>query len=134
MINDNRSMRQIFAALTLVCLPGLVAAQDTKPDGPSLMEQGAQMFMDGLMEEMAPAMEGMSDLGEKIGPALRSFTEEMGPAFADLLDQVEDWSVYEAPEKLPNGDIIIRRKPDTEPEKKEQPPAIILDETPQIDL
>ena len=37
---------------------------------------------------------------------------EMGPALAEIADKVEDWSRYEAPEILPNGDIIIRRKPD----------------------
>jgi hypothetical protein len=33
----------------------------------------------------------------------------------DIMDEVKDWSVYEAPEMLPNGDIIIRRKPDAPP-------------------
>jgi hypothetical protein len=33
---------------------------------------------------------------------------------------VEDWSVYEMPEILPNGDIIIRKKPkDNAPADKE---------------
>lgn len=94
------------------------------------------MFMEGLLQEMAPAVDGLSELGEKLGPALRSFTDEMGPAFADLLNQVEDWSVYEAPEKLPNGDIIIRRKPEPAPETtpEDAPPVILLDETPQIEI
>ena len=37
--------------------------------------------------------------------------EEMGPALADLAAQVQDWSAYEAPEMLLNGDIVIRKKP-----------------------
>ena len=115
----------------------MVAAQDPAPDdSPSMMKRGAQMFMEGLLQEMAPAVDGLSELGEKLGPALRSFTDEMGPAFADLLNQVEDWSVYEAPEKLPNGDIIIRRKPEPAPETtpEDAPPVILLDETPQIEI
>ena len=130
-------MKTLHTALVLVCLPVMVAAQDTSADdSPSMMKRGAQMFMEGLMQEMAPAVDGLSGLGEKLVPALRSFTDEMGPAFAELLDQVEDWSVYEAPEKLPNGDIIIRRKPETEPETTPQdaPPVILLDETPQIEI
>ena len=42
----------------------------------------------------------------------------------------QDWSAYEAPEMLPNGDIIIRRKPDhplTPPETPTEP-------APQIEL
>ena len=34
----------------------------------------------------------------------------MAPYLRDLLQQVDDWSVYEAPEVLPNGDIILRKK------------------------
>jgi hypothetical protein len=51
----------------------------------------------------------------------------MGPKLRAVLDDVEDWSVYSPPEVLPNGDIIIRRKPDA-PEYT--PPK----EMPQIDL
>jgi hypothetical protein len=36
--------------------------------------------------------------------------QEMGPALAELAAEVKDWSVYEMPEILPNGDIIIRKK------------------------
>ena len=35
-----------------------------------------------------------------------------------VLDEVEDWTMYEAPEMLPNGDIIMRRKPDPEAEQE----------------
>lgn len=38
--------------------------------------------------------------------------EEFGPAIETLRERIEDWSYYEKPEMLPNGDIIIRRKPD----------------------
>ena len=81
---------------------------------------------------------------EDASPALRNFISEMGPAFTDLLEEVEDWSVYEPPQKMPNGDIVIRRKPDpapeddmpedNAPEETPPPPAIYLDEVPQIDL
>ncbi|SEO13096.1 hypothetical protein SAMN04488103_11298 [Gemmobacter aquatilis] len=81
-------------------------AQDTsdpptpKDDGPSLMERGADMFLRGLMDEMDPALRGMED-------ALR----EMEPELRQLIDMIGDLRNYEPPEKLPNGDIIIRRKP-----------------------
>lgn len=49
---------------------------------------------------------------------LEQFMDEMGPALNEMQGLIEDWSNYAAPEILPNGDIIIRRKPNapaTEP-------------------
>lgn len=77
-----------------------------------LLERGAQMFLEGLMREMEPALDDLQGLGEKFTPALRGFMAEMGPALEGLLDQVEDWNAYHPPEVLDNGDIIIRRKQD----------------------
>lgn len=48
---------------------------------------------------------------------MQQFIDEMGPALTELQDTISDWSNYAAPEVLPNGDIIIRRKPDAAPEK-----------------
>ena len=49
------------------------------------MSEALQLFMQGLMTEVEPAMEGLSE----------------------LLDNIDG---YHRPEILPNGDIIIRRK------------------------
>ena len=103
-------------ALTLTATP--VAAQDAPSgdsEGMSLMEQGARLFFRGLMSEVEPALKDLEALARDMGPALEDFSREMGPALRDLLTRVEDWSLYEAPEILPNGDIIIRRKPDAAP-------------------
>ncbi len=83
--------------------------QDTG-DGLSLMERGAQMFMEGIMREMEPAMRDLRDLAEDMGPDLRRFVEEMGPAFGELMGKIDDLNAYHPPEMLPNGDIILRRK------------------------
>lgn len=97
-----------FVAVSLTACP--LAAQDQEGEnGSSLMERGAELFWKGLREEMAPSLQ---ELMSKIGPSMQSFLAEMGPALAEIADKVEDWSRYEAPEILPNGDIIIRRKPD----------------------
>jgi hypothetical protein len=100
----------------LLCLLGLsvLRAQEAEPPS-SLMERGAQQFLEGLLQEMEPALEG-----------LMSFINEMGPAMQDILDEVKDWSVYQAPEVLPNGDIIIRRKPDVPEPEPEGLPQIEL--------
>ncbi len=86
-----------------------------------MMQRGIELFFKGLRDEMSPAMESMRKLAEEFGPAMQSFMAEMGPALADLMDEVKDWSVYEAPEILPNGDIIIRRKPDAPPLERDAP-------------
>ncbi len=117
-------MRDVFAAsLTVLLLAPPLGAQETEP--PSLMERGAQLFFEGLMEEMAPALDELGALMEEAGPALQQFLAEMGPKLRGVLEEVEDWSAYEAPEVLPNGDIIIRRKPDA-PELPEAAPQIDL--------
>ena len=119
-------MRKILIttiAASMLAASALYAQDDAPPgEGSSLMEDGARMFFDGLMKESRPAMKGMKEMAERLGPQLRSFAEEMGPALADILKDVKDLSVYEAPEQLPNGDIIIRRKPDAE-EGPDLPPG-----------
>lgn len=110
------------------CVALLVAPATTglaqEDNGRSLMERGAELFLEGLRKEMEPALGDLRDLAQQFGPSMQSFLQEMGPALADLMDQVSDWSVYEPPEILPNGDIIIRRKPDpdddTAPDNGEQ--------------
>ncbi|WP_264210225.1 hypothetical protein [Leisingera thetidis] len=106
------------AALTAL-LSSSLAAQDAAEEGndPSLMERGADLFWEGLRQEMAPALEDLQDMIGEIGPSMGAFLSEMGPALAEIAKEVEDWSAYELPEILPNGDIIIRRKP------KENAPA-----------
>jgi hypothetical protein len=118
-----------LAALPLVML--LLAAPAKADEPPSLMERGAKQFFEGLMQEMSPALKEMSKLMEEAGPALQDFLVQMGPKLRDVLDEVEDWSVYSAPEVLENGDIIIRRKPPV-PEAAPQLPK--LPDQPQIDL
>lgn len=105
-------MKRLFMPVTLVAALATPSYAQDEGEGLSLMERGARMFMDGIMKEMEPAIDDLGGLMEDFGPAMRNFAQEMGPALRDLMDQVEDWSVYEAPEVLPNGDIIIRRKPD----------------------
>ncbi|MDF3414293.1 hypothetical protein HKX54_07480 [Sulfitobacter sp. M57] len=106
------------------------AAQAEEDPGPSLMERGAQMFLEGILKEMEPTMEELQGIAEEMGPALREFASEMGPKLTELMAEVEDWSVYLPPEILPNGDIIIRRKP----EHPMTPPETPTEPAPQIDL
>ena len=101
-------MKQILLSGFIV-FAGLSAAQAEEP-APGLIERGAQMFLKGLIQQLQPALRDLDELSGSLEPALRSFTTEMAPYLRDLLQQVDDWSVYEAPEVLPNGDIILRKK------------------------
>ena len=107
-----RHIRLIFA-LPLVVMLGAAPsmAQDSpEDDGRSLMQEGARLFWEGIRREMGPALDSLQDRAEEMEPALRDFVEQMGPALRDLMDKAGDLSAYHAPEILPNGDIILRRK------------------------
>jgi len=118
-----RHIATYTAALVLAAWPLHAEEGD---DGLSLMERGAQLFLEGIMREMEPALDDLQGFAEDMEPALRGFMQEMGPAFAELLGQIEDLSAYHPPEILPNGDIILRKKT----------PQEILDDTPngEIDI
>ncbi len=108
---------KLVLPMIAICLAPAVFAEDTGDEGLSLMERGAKLFLEGILKEMEPALEGLED----VGPMLREFAQEMGPAFAELMGEIKDWSAYHPPEILPNGDIIIRRKsPDEVPQEGDQ--------------
>jgi hypothetical protein len=84
------------AALALALAPaGLRAQEDAPPANPQLSE-GAQMLSEGM----------------KL--LLRGLMDESAEGWSKLTDWLGDLSQYEPPERLPNGDIIIRRKPAAE--------------------
>ena len=95
-------MRTLATCLALALAAAPAAAQeDVQEDGPragfDLMERGLGLLMDGLGDEMAPMLQ-----------QLRELAGEMG--------------AYEAPEMLPNGDIIIRRREPLDGEPLDGPP------------
>lgn len=128
-------MKQIFAPLALCLALGLAApsplrAQDTqtdREDGFSLMERGLRLLFEGLIEDMEPALDEMAKAMQELEPMVRQLAELIG-----------DVQYYDPPERLDNGDIIIRRKlgappPPELPAPDANPP---VDQTPegQIDL
>ena len=90
------------ACLSLTLSP--LAAEETP--GRSLMEEGAKLFLRGLMSEAEPMLDEMGQALREMEPTLR----EMGPRLRLLVDLMGDVADYEAPERLPNGDIVIRRR------------------------
>lgn len=102
-------MKPIVLSLVAALAASPVLAQEREAE--DLMRRGLDLFLEGMQDELSPSLRALADLAAEAGPALQAFLEEMGPALADVLAQVQDWSAYHPPEVLPNGDIIIRRKP-----------------------
>ncbi|MFY0681272.1 MAG: hypothetical protein JXR13_11910 [Thalassovita sp.] len=107
-------MRSLCLSAVLAVQAGLAQAEPDE-DGLSLMEEGARLFLRGILEEMEPALDDLRGLGDDLEPALRQFVLEMGPALKELLGSFDGISQYHAPELLPNGDILLRRKAPAEP-------------------
>ena len=73
--------------LTAIVIAAFLAVplQAQEETGRDLMGEALRLFMKGLIDEMEPAVNGLEGF-------------------------LEDLNGYHAPEVLPNGDIIIRRK------------------------
>ncbi len=88
------TMKQIFSTGLVLAMLGFPAhAQDTDNqmgEGFDLLQEGTRLMLEGLMKEL-------------------------GPALLDLEGKIVDLSLYELPEVLPNGDIIIRRRLPVDP-------------------
>jgi len=105
-------MRRLLLAAALAAAPLAGHAQDSSDEGSSLLEDGASLFFRGLLEEVQPPLEELAGIGAGHLLTLQAIFEEMGPAFAEVFEQIDSISYYDPPEILPNGDIIFRRSPD----------------------
>lgn len=89
--------------LCLALSPPLPTLAQSQSDGLGLIQEGTRQLLDDLMGALEP---GLQRLREGLG--------EMAPLLQDLSKLMLDLENYEAPETLPNGDILIRRKPEAE--------------------
>lgn len=87
--------------LCLALSPPLPTLAQSQSDGLGLIQEGTRQLLDDLMGALEP---GLQRLREGLG--------EMAPLLQDLSKLMLDLENYEAPETLPNGDILIRRKPE----------------------
>jgi hypothetical protein len=108
-------MRKVIVTTLALGLATPAAAQDgdgSVGDGLDLLGEGSRMILEGLMEDMRPML-------DEVRPF---FEEELVPLLERMGELVDDLSHYELPERLPNGDIIIRRSEDAPPFEPEAGP------------
>lgn len=94
-------MKQFLLAPLFVTLLALPSHSETatSEEGADLVQRGLELLFQELLKEVEPALKDLDTLSEELGPKVK-----------ELFDLVDDIRNYDAPEKLPNGDIIIRRK------------------------
>lgn len=81
----------LLLAASLALTPALAPAQDAPDENPDLAE-GAEKLSEGFRQLFQGLMLEGQEGWDKLG------------------DWLDDMNAYEPPERLPNGDIIIRRK------------------------
>ena len=89
------------------------------------MTKQAKRLLRGLTDQVQPMID---DFAAEMEPGLRAFSEEMTPILQSLAALVDDIDAYHAPERLPNGDIILRRKTPQEMEQEQQEPPVAKNE------
>lgn len=122
----NAPIPAVILSLGLLLAAPAVADPETAPGPPSdlsqgadLLERGARLMLRGLMAELEPALTDMEQALSGVPPMLR-----------DVARMVGDMRNYHPPEKLPNGDIILRRRVPLPPEQ----PAPAIPKGAEIDL
>lgn len=117
-----RSTALVLAAA--LAAPVLVAAQQWTPPGADenagrdaapgaestgdLFERGLENLMQNMLREAEPHL---NQLGRDLG----NLGNSLGPVFGDIGALMDDVKNYQAPERLENGDILIRRRADAPP-------------------
>ena len=101
-------MRRLILPCALALSLAASPSHAQEAEEPDLIERGLSMFFEGLLGEVAPEL-------DKMQQAL----QDMQPQMEKLIGLMGDVQHYEAPERLPNGDALIRRKAGAPP-----PPAL----------
>lgn len=82
--------------------------QDQDRDRGDPLKDGLEGALQNLLRDVEPHMQA-------IGRELEGAMSEFGPVFEDLSSLMDDIGNYQAPERLENGDILIRRRADAPP-------------------
>ncbi|WP_299364424.1 hypothetical protein [uncultured Paracoccus sp.] len=93
----------------------------TEPEAPDIdetLDGSLDTIFDNLFRRAEPHLQGLAQ-------ELQGTFGELAPAFRELGGLIDDIGNYEPPERLPNGDILIRRRADA-------PPPPPLEELPNL--
>lgn len=93
----------IVLLAVLAAGPAPAQTVDEADEGLSLIERGIGMIFRRFWQDAAPEVEGLTR-------DLSGAMTRLAPALQDLGILVDDIRNYEAPERLENGDIVIRRR------------------------
>ncbi|WP_255435404.1 hypothetical protein [Paracoccus sp. S1E-3] len=117
------------AALTLALGAPLLAQQwqmppaDDTPQGTTPLPEDPFTLPERSSDGLTGDLEGiMGDVFQRLQPHLEGLANELAstadefrPALNELGEVMDDIRNYERPERLPNGDILIRRRADAPP-------------------
>lgn len=89
--------------------PPAAGVPDAAPDADhDPVQRGLEGIMQDLLGRAQPHLEGLAN-------ELQGAVSDYGPAFQQLTGLMDDIANYQPPQRLPNGDILIRRKADAPP-------------------
>ncbi|MFB2593843.1 hypothetical protein ACEYYB_03250 [Paracoccus sp. p4-l81] len=111
-----RDATAMMLALLLAAQPA--GAEPVQPEPPGLIDRLIGGLFDQMLSDAAPHLDNITrDMG--------LLADAMAPTFDRLGVLIDDIGNYQAPERLANGDILIRRKPGAPPapELPDLPPA-----------
>lgn len=102
--------RRLVLILALLAAPALAQSPEPPAGAPSddAFQRGLEDFMGNLLNRAQPSL-------DRLGQDLGGLAQRLGPVLGELGDLMHDVRNYQAPERLENGDILIRRRADAPP-------------------
>lgn len=105
-------MRVILLALAMTLAAPELRAQDWQmPPADDAAPEAGEGFgglLDNLLRQAQPQL-------DQLGRDMEGLANQFAPALSDIAGLIDDFRNYESPERLENGDILIRRKADAPP-------------------
>lgn len=93
----------LVVVAALAAGPATAEQPGSQAEGPGWLEQLITGLMGQMMQDAGPALENLErDFGE--------LAQTLEPTMRNMAELVDDIGNYEPPERLENGDILIRRK------------------------
>jgi len=107
-----RAFSHLILVAALAAAPALAQVYEPpkadEPEPEESLESGIENFLNNLLGQAQPHLDRLGrDLGDTLG--------SVAPVLQDIGELMDDVRNYQAPERLENGDILIRRRADAPP-------------------